>query len=117
MKLLIYTHAFAPLVGGIETYTMLLARRLSEVAQTDPESVEVTVVTQAQARDMDDSVLPFRVVRRPGLARLVGMVREADVVHVASATFVPMLLAWVLRKPAVVDHEGYTAACPNGLLL
>lgn len=116
MKLLIYTHPFAPLVGGIETYTMLLARRLSDVAQTDTEYVEVTVVTQAQAGDMDDSVLPFRIVRRPGLAQLVSLVREADVVHVASPAFAPMLFAWLLRKPAVVEHDGYNSVCPNGLL-
>jgi hypothetical protein len=61
MKVLIYTHPFAPMVGGIESYTMLLARRFSEVAQTDTETVEVTVVTQAQARDMDDLVLPLQV--------------------------------------------------------
>lgn len=54
MKLLNHTRPFAPMVGGTETYIMLLARRLSEVAETDRESVEVTVVTQAQARDMND---------------------------------------------------------------
>jgi glycosyltransferase involved in cell wall biosynthesis len=116
VRLLIYTHPFAPMVGGIETYTMLLARRLSEVAQADMEPVEVTVVTQAHVRDMDDSVLPFRVVRKPGLAQLAGLVRKADVIHVASPAFVPMLLAWVLRKPVVVEHDGYNSACPNGLL-
>jgi len=26
MKILIYTHAFAPRVGGVETHTMLLAQ-------------------------------------------------------------------------------------------
>jgi glycosyltransferase involved in cell wall biosynthesis len=116
MKLLIYAHAFAPMIGGIETYTMLLARGLAEGVRAEIESAEVTVVTQAAANGMDDSALPFRVIRRPGVLHLAWLVHEADVIHVANPAFLPMLFAWILRKPAVVEHDGYQSACPNGML-
>ena len=49
MDILIYTHVFPPMVGGIETITMELAQRLSgsvHSAQGDP--VQVTLVTPRQ---------------------------------------------------------------------
>lgn len=116
MKLLIYTHAFAPMIGGIETYTMLLAQGLCQATPSGADSFEVTVVTQAVANGMDDSILPFRVVRRPGVAQLACLVWETDVVHIANPAFLPMLFAWFLRKPTAVEHDGYQSACPNGLL-
>ncbi len=116
MKLLIYTHPFAPMVGGIETYTMLLAQGLSNRPRTDDDLFEVTVATQAAANGMDDSALPFRVIRRPNAAQLARLIWDTDVLHIANAAFLPMLLAWLLRKPVVVEHDGYQTACPNGLL-
>lgn len=116
MKLLIYTYPFAPMIGGIETYTMLLAQGLTNGRRTDGEFFEVTVATQAAANQTDDSVFAFRVVRRPGVAQLVRLVWESDVIHIANPAFLPMLLAWLLRKPVVVEHDGYQSVCPNGLL-
>ncbi len=29
----------------------------------------------------------------------------------------PLILVWLLGKPAAVEHHGYQASCPNGLLL
>jgi glycogen(starch) synthase len=116
MKLLIYTHPFAPMIGGIETYTMLLAQGLSNEPQTGGEFFEVTVATQAAANGMDDSMLPFRVVRKPRVARLARLIWQTDVLHITNPAFLPMLLAWLLRIPVVVEHDGYQAACPNGLL-
>lgn len=115
MKILIYTHAFAPMIGGIETYTMQLARGIAELARTGTERMEVTVGTQAQANGMDDSVLPFQVVRKPGPAQLARLVWRADVIHVANPAMLPMLLAWLFRKPVVVEHDGHQSACPNGM--
>jgi len=116
MKLLLYAHAFAPMIGGIETYTMLLATGLAEAVPTETATPRVTVVTQARSNGMDDSVLPFRVIRRPGVIRLVRMIGDADVIHIASPAFLPMLFAWLLRKPVVVEHDTYQSVCPNGLL-
>lgn len=116
MKVLIYTHAFAPQVGGVETYTMLLAQGLSTRSKsTSADLIEVTVATRAAANGMDDSALPFRVVRRPRFLKLVDLIRRADVIHVAGPAFLPMLFGWLLHKAIAVEHDGYQAACPNGL--
>jgi hypothetical protein len=68
MKLLIYSHAFAPQVGGIETFVMYLARGL---VRSDSEQATnyftVTVVTQTPGteEDVSNGTL-FRIVRKPG---------------------------------------------------
>src|SRR5579862_4273427 len=118
MKLLIYAHDWAPSVGGIETVTMALARGLArwEVAHPE-EKITVTVVTQTRAGNMNDSALPFRVVRRPAKRELAKLVRSANIIHVANAAFLPLFLGWLLGKPIVLEHDGYQSICPNGLLL
>src|SRR5580700_5058053 len=114
MRILIYTHPFAPIVGGAETYAMLLARGLSILA--DASTIEVTVATATPAGDFDDSALAFRVVRRPKLLTLASLIRKAEVIQLVGPCFLPLLIAWLLRKPVVVEHHGYPPACPNGLL-
>lgn len=117
LKLLIYTHSFAPKVGGVQTLVMSLARGLAEGKPPDGEvAPEVTVATPTPRGDFDDASLPFRVVRQPSPLGLARLIRSADVVHVAGPAFVPMLLGLLFQKPLVVEHSGYQAVCPNGLL-
>ena len=72
IKLLFYSHDWFPLVGGVQTVTLSLATGLTEWAKNHPgESFEVTFVTQTPANGMDDSKLPFRVLRRPRLTELI----------------------------------------------
>ena len=138
MNVLIYSHTFAPSVGGVETYIMLLARglvasgRVSESVkmrrrqggrETRRRAVHVngtaavTVVTQTPASGFDDATLPFRVVRQPSLVALWWLLGEADVVHLAGPVLLPLSLGLLRRRPIVIEHHGYQAVCPNGLLL
>ena len=117
MKLLLYSHFFAPSVGGVETVVLSLARGLSE--RRDARGLaefEVTLVTQTPAGNYDDSSLPFRVVRRPGHVQLWRLIRSCDVAHVAGPALAPVFLARLARKPYLIEHHGYQAICPNGLL-
>jgi len=124
MKVLVYAHSFAPNVGGAETAVMLLARGLAERSggrlgrAGDARGLDrVTVATRAEAAaGFDDRALPFGVVRRPGLRRLWGLIGEADVVHLAGPVWLPLALSLLKGKPVVVEHHGYQAICPNGLL-
>jgi glycosyltransferase involved in cell wall biosynthesis len=59
----------------------------------------------------------MEIVRRPGLFRLWRLIRESDVLFIAGPAVAPMLLALLARRPFVVEHHGYQAVCPNGLLL
>lgn len=117
MKVLIYSRFFAPAIGGVESYAMLLATGLSRLGDTGVGSaVQITLVTETPAEGFSDSSLPFRVVRRPGLLRLFKLLRRTDVIHVVGPCIIPMLIAWMTRKRFVVEQHGYQAICPNGLL-
>jgi glycosyltransferase involved in cell wall biosynthesis len=117
MKLLIYSHFFAPSVGGVETIVLSLARGLAGLRDSNgaPE-FEITLVTQTPAGNCNDRELPFRVIRNPGILQLWQLIRKSDVVHVAGPALTPLYLAWLSRKPLVIEHHGYQATCPNGLL-
>jgi len=118
MRVLIYSEAFAPKIGGVETIVMLLAKGLTQDASSPEHGfTEVTVVTHVGADGMDDSQLPFRVVRKPNFTGLVRLLRHSDVIHLAGPCFVPLALGLLFRKPVVVEHHGFQAICPNGQLL
>lgn len=114
MKLLLYSHFFAPSIGGVETIVLTLAKGLSEYKG---ERFEVTVVTQTAAEEFPDGELPFSVVRRPATRRLWRLIRESDVIHVSGPALQPMLFTKLAHKPLVVEHHGFQTICPNGQLL
>jgi len=115
LRIVFYTHVFAPSVGGVETLLMSLALCLNgRATRRADEKVEVTVLTPHPARDFDDRGLPFRVVREPGPAQIVEWFGKADIVHLAGPSFVPLLAALAMRRRVVVSHHGFQAACPNG---
>jgi len=97
MKLLIYSHFFAPSVGGVETLVLSLARGLAglRAASGDPE-FEITLVTQTHAGKFDDLWLPLRVVRQPTPIQLWDLIRASHVVHVAGPAL-PRLSSVSLR--------------------
>jgi len=117
MKLVIYSHHFAPSIGGVESSVQTLATGLAtrEVA-TGSKDVQIAVVTQTALGSFDDRALPFHVIRKPGVFQLAGLIRDSDVLHIAGPALLPLILARVLRKPTIVEHHGYQAICPNGAL-
>jgi glycosyltransferase involved in cell wall biosynthesis len=118
MKLLVYTHFLAPSIGGVETIVLSLARGLAELRTPNGQlQFDLTLVTQIPAGDFDDRSLAFRVIRQPGLIQLWRLIRACDVVHLAGPALIPLFLAWLARKPVVVEHHGYQAVCPNGILV
>ncbi len=117
MKLLIYARDWAPSVGGVQTIVKTLADGLADWSRKhNEEPIEVTLLTQTPAGSMNDSQLPYRVVRNPGLMAFIREIRRADVIHLAGPTLVPLIIGYLLRKPVIVEHHGYQAICPNGLL-
>lgn len=118
VKLLIYSHFFAPSIGGVQTIVLSLACGLAELRDSNgaPE-FEITLVTQEPPENYDDRALPFRVVRRPSLLQLWRLIRSCDVIHVAGPSLAPMFLALLSRRPLVVEHHGFQTICPNGQLL
>lgn len=118
MRLLIFSHFFAPSIGGIEKVVQSLAYGLSRREPLDGASkFEVTVVTNTPARDTKEADGTFEVVRCPSFLQLWRLVQGADVVHLAGPALVPLLISRLLRKPTVIEHHGYQSICPNGLLI
>ena len=118
MKIVIYSEYFFPISGGVQTNIFELACGLMTGTQTqDSDRIDVTLVTRTSQATPSDSSWPFHLVRRPGIARLVRLLRDADVVHIAGPAILPMALGLALGKPVVVAHHGYQAICPNGILL
>ena len=118
MKLLIYSHFFAPSVGGVETLVLSLARGLAGLRSPSGDTeFEVTLATQTPAAKFDNGSLPFCVVRRPNLIHLWDLMRASDVVHVAGPALAPLFLGLLARRPVVVEHHGFQTICPNGQLL
>lgn len=116
MKILIYSHSFAPRYGGVETLVMLLAQGLAAYGKWHNSRIQVTVVTRTAQEEFNDASLPFRVVRQPGWWRLVRLLRTAEIVHLAGPSFLPLLLGLLLHKRIVLEHHGFQAICPNGQL-
>lgn len=118
MKLLLYSHFFAPSIGGVETIVQSLASGLSELASPGgAKQFEVVLATQTPAADFNDATLPFRVVRQPSRSQLWQLIRSSDVIHLAGPALAPLILSFLARKPVVIEHHGYQSVCPNGLLV
>jgi glycosyltransferase involved in cell wall biosynthesis len=118
VKLLFYSHYFAPSIGGVETVVLSLARGLAELrAPNGLPEFDLTLLTETAAKDFDDRTLPFRVFRQPSLAQLLRVIRSSDIIHIAGPALFPLLLGLLARKPVVVEHHGFQAICPTGQLL
>jgi glycogen synthase len=113
-KLLIYSADFWPVVGGVQSVVMTLAQGFA--SSEHARNIECTVVTETPAGTASDSDLPFRVVRKPNLMQLAHLLWRAELVHLAGPALRPLLLSHILRKQVVVEHHGFHALCPNGLL-
>ncbi len=118
MKLLVYSHYFAPSVGGVESIVFSLASGLAGMRDSNGGSqFEITLITQTPSGNYDDRGNSFRTVRKPSFAQLWQLVRSSDIVHVAGPALAPLFLSLLERKPVVVEHHGFQTICPNGQLL
>jgi glycosyltransferase involved in cell wall biosynthesis len=100
MRVLIYSHFFAPRVGGVEAIVLSLALGLAELRESNgAPQFEITFVTQTMAGNYDDGALPFRTVRQPGLLCLWRLIRSSDVVHIAGPALAPLVMSHLSGKP------------------
>ncbi len=116
MKLLLYSHDWAPTIGGTQTITALLARGLAIRAAVGSGTIELTLVTNTPRGKMNDAIANYRIVRAPSFLHLASLLLQSDLIHLAGPSLSPLMLAWLLRKPVVVEHHGFQTICPNGQL-
>ncbi len=100
MNILLYSPAFAPNFGGLETFVEILAEEWSRAG------CDVTVVTQTAGAE-GDGRRPFRVARQSGARELFRLTQRCDVYFQANVSLRglwPLLLA---RRPLVVSHHSW----------
>ena len=118
MKILIYSHYFAPSIGGVEFIVQSLASGLAKLRTLHGDrEFDVIAITEVAAENFSDEAFPFQIVRQPGPLELWRLVRESDVLHAAGPALLPIFFGWLMRKRVVIEHHTYQSVCPNGLLL
>jgi len=105
LRVCLYSHAFSPSIGGIETVSELLAEYLLE------NGMEVSVVTQTPCTHPDRQ--RYRVVRRPNNRRLRQIVREHDLLHANGMSVRAVAAAARCGVPVIVTHQSYNAGVPR----
>lgn len=99
MRLLVYAPAFLPSIGGLELVVANLHGWLAG------RGCEITVVTTTPGPPLPE--YPFHIVRSPVPSKLLGLYRNADLIHFANISlrgFWPLLL---VRRPWVVSHHSW----------
>ncbi len=106
MKLLVYSPAFLPRVGGLE---IAVAQLATEMAR---RGCEVVVVTRTASGILDagpdaDAHLPYRVVRRPGRLALLRLTRWCDLFYQANVSLRGLWPLLFVRRPWAVSHHSW----------
>ena len=103
LRILIYSPAFLPSVGGLEIGQAVLADRFMHLGH------EVTVVTRTAADPGDPSPpgFAFRVVRRPRPLQLLAAVRWCDVFFQANVSLRGLWPLLLVPRPWAVSHHSW----------
>ena len=99
LRIAIYSPAFHPRLGGLETVVEVLATELSKLGQ------EVTVITDTP-NEASDTFL-FRVLRKPTRWELIKAVRACDVYLLANVSLWGLLPLLLAPKPWIATHHGW----------
>jgi glycogen synthase len=99
MKILFYSPAFLPHVGGLEINVANLAECFQRAGH------EVAVVTTTPGDGPDG--FPFRVVRRPSARELLRWTRWCDVYHQANVSLRGLWPLLFVRRPWVASHHSW----------
>lgn len=99
MRVLLYSPAFFPSVGGLESFVATLAGGLHDAGDA------VTVVCSVAHRGPEP--FPFEVVRRPSPGELLARVRACDVFFQANVSLKGLWPLLLVRRPWVVSHHSW----------
>jgi glycogen(starch) synthase len=99
MKILIYSPAFLPMIGGLELNVANFAAGFQRAGH------DVVVMTRTPGRGPDD--FPFRVVRRPSGLEMLRWTRWCDVFHQANVSLRGIWPLLLVHRPWVVSHHSW----------
>ena len=109
MKVLIFSHSFYPIIGGIETVSEVLSASFVEKGH------EVILVTSTL--ETGDKKFPYEVIRNPGILALLKLIKASDVILENNPC---VRMSWVnllVRKPMVTALHTWIGENPNELSL
>jgi len=99
VKILVYSPAFHPMIGGLENFVAQISRGLDQLGH------EVTVATTTPSESADD--FPFCVVRRPSPWTLLRLVRWCDVFFHANLSLRGAWPLLLVRRPWLTSHHSW----------
>lgn len=99
MKILIYSPAFHPSIGGLETLVSILAHEFVH------DGHQVKLISQTPAHEADS--FPFEVIRRPGSLRLLNLVRWCDIYFQPNISLRGVWPLALTLKPWIVAHNNW----------
>lgn len=107
VRILLYTKAFYPMVGGIETVTETMAELFNKLGY------DCEVLTPVENPSVDN--FKYKVHRNPGFLRTIKLIFNADMVVSKGASLALVPWCFLLIKPFIWIHSGYQASCVDGL--
>lgn len=100
MNILLSSHAFLPMLGGIEVISDVLAREFVRAGH------KVHLITQTDARKhCDDEDFPFSISRQPSARRVRRLARWSDVFFQNNISIQTLSAAWPAQRRTVVAHQ------------
>lgn len=103
MKILLFSHAFYPNIGGIESISLMLANNFN-----NRKNVSVIVVTRT--KEEGSKQFPFQVVRTPSLNQIIGLLKWCDVVFENNPCFGMSWPNLLIRRPNIVGLQTWISA-------
>lgn len=98
MRILIYSTAFYPMIGGLENVVESLAGEFAALGHD--------VCVACQVEDMGGRLFPYRVVRRPSALALMRLVRWSEVVLHVNVNLRALFPFLLIHRPWIVSHQG-----------
>lgn len=99
MRIVVYSPAFHPLIGGLEEVARLCCLEFQR------EGHEVVVLTDTPLGN--HSELPFRVIRRFSFSEAFEVTRSSDVFVEFNISLKGMVFPLLARKPLVISHQSW----------
>ena len=109
LEIILYSRAFWPLLGGIETITDTLATHIVKHGH------DCTVITETPLEEREEIKKDYKIVRQPTLLERCKLVARCSLVHSNGASVALFPIAKVCKKPFIWTHNGYQVSYYDGL--
>jgi glycosyltransferase involved in cell wall biosynthesis len=100
MRIVLYSRAFRPSIGGLETMMEILAEEFTAAGH------QVKVITQVPAENENKRKPAYEIVRLPTLRSCVQVLRWSDVCLCANVSLRGLLPILLAGCPLVISHHG-----------